>query len=403
MRVFALLVGINEYAPAVGSLRGAVNDVNHYRDFLTDNFSGGQLELKCLTDSEATRENIIHAFREFLCRAGKDDVALFQYAGHGARWKSAPEFSKFFPDGFDEGLICFDSRRTSDAWDLADKELALLLNEVARKDPHIAVILDCCHSGSGTRSADDVMQLVTRASHTKKEPRPLESYLDQYYSKQLADSRSLIPPASRHMLMAGCDRYSQAFESPDNHRGIFSTTLLEAIDRTGLDVSYADLFLRVRSLVRKAAFGQVPQFEACQGFNAYRGFLNKAGISRGKRFSVHYVDWDGWYVNCGAINGVPTQMDAKLELQLFENEVSKDVLGTAVSNAVGLNETALDIEDFQPDKKTVYSAELTSIPKSQLDVFLEGDTDAVESLLQTTENSKVVASSFVWSRNLPSV
>jgi hypothetical protein len=36
--------------------------------------------------------------------------------------------------------------------DLADKELATLLAELAARRPHIAVILDCRHSGSGTRA-----------------------------------------------------------------------------------------------------------------------------------------------------------------------------------------------------------------------------------------------------------
>ncbi len=96
MRIYALLVGINDYGPAVGKLRGAVNDVNHYRDFLTGHFDASQLHVETLTDADATRENIISGFRNFLCRATGDDVALFQYAGHGARWKSAHPVFRLF-------------------------------------------------------------------------------------------------------------------------------------------------------------------------------------------------------------------------------------------------------------------------------------------------------------------
>ena len=31
MRLYAMLVGINDYGPEVGKLRGAINDVGHYR------------------------------------------------------------------------------------------------------------------------------------------------------------------------------------------------------------------------------------------------------------------------------------------------------------------------------------------------------------------------------------
>ena len=90
MRLYAMLVGINDYGKEVGKLRGAVNDVGHYRDFLQEHFDDQTLELLTLTDADATRENIIAGFRDFLGRATSEDVALFQYAGHGARWRSAP-------------------------------------------------------------------------------------------------------------------------------------------------------------------------------------------------------------------------------------------------------------------------------------------------------------------------
>lgn len=401
MRIYALLVGINDYSPKVGKLRGAVNDANCYRDFLTSNFSRDQLEIECLLNGDATRQNIIDAFRNLLCRAGKDDVALFQFAGHGARWKAADDFKKYYPDGFDEGLICVDSRTRDDAWDLADKELAILLNEVAEKDPHIAVILDCCHSGSGTRSADEINQLVPRASHTIKVPRPLESYLDSYYANLIQAGSVPLPPTSRHMLMAGCTRYGVALESRDNHRGIFSKTLLDALDKVGLDVTYADLFLRVRSLVRENAHGQNPQFEAVRGFNAWRGFLNRLATRQGRRYSVHYdLQERHWEIDCGAMHGIPTQLDARLDVQLFDNPESEKVVGTAVSTGVGLNTTALETSsDFKPDWAKTYAAEITNIPQPQLEVFLSGDAETVKKLLNTTENSGFVAAAFQWARD----
>ena len=53
--------------------------------------------------------------------------------------------------------MCFDSRSPG-SWDLADKEIAKLIGDVAAKGPHVAVILDCCHSGSGTREIDTVVR-----------------------------------------------------------------------------------------------------------------------------------------------------------------------------------------------------------------------------------------------------
>ncbi len=394
MRIFALLVGINDYGPEVGKLRGAVNDVGHYRDFLTDHFDPAQLNLQVLTDADATRENIIAGFREFLSQATEDDVALFQYAGHGARWKSAPEFSQFFPDGFDEGLICYDSRRTPDAYDLADKELAVLLAELSKNNPHIAVILDSCHSGSGTRSADDIRQFKTRASHTIKAARPLESYLGGYYSGQQAAGASILPPGSQHILLAACDRRSQAFES-HQQRGIFSETLLDVLQQVGTDLSYADLFLKVRSLVRVNAYGQSPQFEARLGFNAYRGFLNRLASRRGRRFTVENPQYEGWRFKCGTIGGLPADLDTTVEMQLFDPEQPDVVLGQAITTSIGLTESQVEISGFKPDYNKIYDAEITSMPAPGLTVYLDGLESGVETMLERTGSGDMPIS-FVW-------
>ncbi len=197
------------------------------KDYLTDRFNSNELCLESLTDSDATRGNIIKMFRSHLSRAGADDVVLFHYSGHGARSKSAQDFKQFYPDGKDEGLVCYDSRKP-DGFDLADKELAVLLSELDQNNPHIALLLDCCHAGSATRGADDFTQARARVTHEIFEERPLESHLDGYYSTRLAQDKSLMIPASRHILLAACERVQKAWEVKD-HRGVFSSTLLESV------------------------------------------------------------------------------------------------------------------------------------------------------------------------------
>ncbi|MCF7963524.1 MAG: caspase family protein [Pirellula sp.] len=151
--IYALLVGINDYSQDAGKLSGCLNDFDHFYGYLTQNFDQGRLHIEILKDANATRPNIINQFRSHLGKANADDAVVFHYCGHGARWKSAKPFEQFYPGGMDEGLVCYDSR-SSGGFDLADKELAALLAELARNEPYIAVILDCCHSGSATRADD---------------------------------------------------------------------------------------------------------------------------------------------------------------------------------------------------------------------------------------------------------
>ena len=110
--IYALLVGIDDYPKPVTSLKGCINDVIAIEEYLesrveTEEF---KLNLKTLRDEEATRQAIIDGFREHLCQANSNDVALFYYSGHGSRENAPPEFWNFQPDKLNETLVCYDSR-----------------------------------------------------------------------------------------------------------------------------------------------------------------------------------------------------------------------------------------------------------------------------------------------------
>ena len=171
--LYALFAGIDAYQAPVRPLRGCVNDVTRLQALLRERTQGEHARLRyeplLLANEAATRPAIIDAFRTHLGQAGKDDVALFCYSGHGSQEPAPPEFWDFEPDKLNETLVCYDSRQPG-GWDLADKELAQLISEVAANGPHFAVVLDCCHAGSGTRDAEDA---TTRQERTDHRIRPI--------------------------------------------------------------------------------------------------------------------------------------------------------------------------------------------------------------------------------------
>ncbi|MCI5120263.1 MAG: caspase family protein [Candidatus Electrothrix sp. AUS4] len=374
-KIYALSVGINDYSPPVRKLRGCINDVEAVKTYLVDTFGTDRLYLETLTDSDATRANIIKLFRSHLCKAGSDDVVLFHYSGHGARCKAAKEFKRFYPDGWDEGLVCYDSRM-SGGFDLADKELAVLLAEVARNSPHISVLLDSCHSGSGSR--DPFHQ--PRFTHNFPAERALESYLDGYYTKLLHHDESLVIPASRHILLAACDRVQQALESP-NHRGVFTTSLLDTLAESGPDVSYADLFMRVRTTVRRYVDNQTPQFETYQQFNAYSGFLGSATSATARSYHVFFdSEADSWQVNCGALHGLPNDPSKTVALALYRDE---QMIGRAEAVQVGAQTSEIQLLDVDADPKEQLQGRITSLPVPPLEVGLTGDAQGVKVVLDS--------------------
>lgn len=370
-RVYGLLVGINDYPSEVGKLAGCLNDVDHFHSYLSGSVPKADLAVEVLKDADATRANIIKMFRSHLGKAKEGDVAVFHYCGHGARWASAGAFKEFYADGKDEGLVCIDSRLPG-GFDLADKELAVLITGLAKNNPHLAVVLDCCHSGSGTRGVDAFRGLKARLTHEVATERPLESYLDGYYASLKSSKQPLSIPTSKHILLAACERTELAQESPDRS-GVFTSTLIEVLEKSGGDLTYSDLFVRCRAAVRSRAENQNPQFEAYENFNATSGFLGRKASQSGRRFSV-YFDNGKWKVECGAIHGMPTESEKPVALALYPENDQAHLAGTASTVQVGAQKSDLEL-GFKSDESVRYRAEITSLPLPALPVFFKGDAN----------------------------
>ncbi len=403
-KLYALLIGINDYPEDVGKLYGCCNDVNHMQDYLQDHFKSTLL-IESLKNNDATRNNIIKLSREHLGKAGENDAVLFYYSGHGSREMSAPGFKEFYPDSLDETLVCYDSR-LQNGFDLADKELAALLAEIAQKNPHIAVILDCCHSGSGTRAADDFNLAAVKQIPTWKPgtPRPLESYFGGY-----KDMTALRIPLSKHILMAACDRKQKAWETNDRS-GVFTDTLLEVLEKSKGNISYTDLFFMCRSAVLKRAQNQTPQFEPYHHFLPYTKFLQGDLLATTARYHVFFEE-DEWKIDCGALHGLPTDTDKNIEIALFafgdQGALLKnrpldphktfsnegEIAGYTRVLKVGAQKSTLDLK--ADNTNTQYKAEIISLPVPPLPVLLEGDEPEIKRVRESLNRDKS------WNFNFP--
>ena len=365
--LYALLVGINEYPTAeVPNLSGCTDDVDNLDYFLGGEFEDFDPQIVTLLNAEATRENIIQTFRSHLGQAGSNDVVLFHYSGHGSREPAAPEFINIEPDGWDETLVCYDSR--PDGLDLADKELAVLIAEVAENEPHIVISLDSCHSGSGTRSASE---LKLRQISTRATPRSLNDYMDGYYAKN-----GLNVPESQHLLMSSCTRYELAADGDEG--GLYSRGLLDVLENEGKDISYADLYLKCRSSVSRIAsekeHKQHPQFESYNYFNAYGKFLDGRPVANRNRFPVQY-DYKNecWCLGYGAINGLPSEPDQKAAVAIYTDRESTEILQNSDISWVGATKSGL-MFDYDDQQATLF-AEIISLPVPPFPVFVETDDE----------------------------
>jgi hypothetical protein len=92
---------------------------------------------RLLTDSEATRDNVIAAIRQVGSEMNDSDLLMVFYSGHGGRLPSAGSQSAD-PDGYDETLALYDV-------ELTDDELDGVFDEI--EQGKILLVLDSCFSG----------------------------------------------------------------------------------------------------------------------------------------------------------------------------------------------------------------------------------------------------------------
>ncbi|MEO5743695.1 MAG: caspase family protein, partial [Terracoccus sp.] len=224
--LYALLVGIDAYPAPVPTLRGCVGDITAADAMLRARVGEKGVSALVLTDARATRRAVTDGFRTHLGQATADDVAVFYYSGHGSQQVCPPELWGGEPDHRNETVVCVDSRLPG-GWDLADKELALLVAEVAASGCHLLVVLDCCHSGTGTRDLDETVRLAPE----DERPRPASTFLESTADGAVGATRTLSAEggatAGRHVLLAACraDELAKEITMLGAHRGALSAAL----------------------------------------------------------------------------------------------------------------------------------------------------------------------------------
>lgn len=319
-----------------------------------------------------------------LCQADSEDVVLFYYAGHGS-YETAPEFFRNQErDGKIETIVCYDSR-TSLGLDLADKELSYLIEQVAKNNPHILIILDSCHSGTATRDPE----VVERQTNSDGKIRDLKDFL---FPQQWLDYRlsvSYQPP--RHIAIAACRNIQTAKEyrgSDGQARGAFSYFLTEALQRTNGSFSYANLVQDINALITGKVKDQSPQIEATSD-DLIKTFLEGAAGERINYFSLSYDSntHRNWVINGGILHGIhPTsegdtflaifpQGTEPEKLQEIDNAICEAML-TQVFTEVSIAEIIGDSSQLSEDEP--YWAIVTSVPLPKLKVYFQGDVVGVE-------------------------
>jgi hypothetical protein len=396
--VYALVVGIDDYPDPRHRLFGCVNDARAVSAFLDHQVPAGRLSLKPLLNGEATRKAVIDGFRQHLAKATAGDTVCFYYAGHGSQERAPEEFWKVEPDHLDETLVCHDSR-TPGGWDLADKELALLLREVAANKPHTVVVLDCCHSGSGTRATE--FEDTVRRFPTDTRDRPVTSFLPgvlEAAERSIAgDSGWDAQSAGQHVLMAACrdDQEAKEYRAGNERRGAFSWFLLDALQTGGARLSYRELHKRAKSLLEANVAAQSPQLEATDDRDLDRPFLGGDVVSQDGIYSVARRADGAWVIDAGRVHGIAApQGKERTELAIFPAgtlpaamQSAQNAIARAHVASVHTSDSVITCDSGSLAEGSTYCAVVTALPLPLSNVRFSGDPNGVAQLEQAINTS----------------
>jgi hypothetical protein len=294
--LFALLVGIDEYHPEsrVRSLRGCVNDANAMRQLLVERYGAPAANIRVLTNQQAKYRAVKDAFRRHLignARKWQDAGApapapafLFHFSGHGSQ---ARDETGTEPDGLDETLVAYNSR-TPGVYDLKDWELGQLIEELNNYSDNVTIILDCCHSGSGTREVRKSIALTRRCPPDLRPQARRRPVALRMLSRGVSAANWEV--GGKHVLLAGCrdleesNEYGVQDQENTHWRGAMSYFLGQVLSQAAPDrpLTYRELFEQVRAQVTGLYASQSPQ---CEG-DIDREFLGGLRPQRDRFFTI---------------------------------------------------------------------------------------------------------------------
>jgi hypothetical protein len=211
---YALCVGIDAY-PAPDTLSGCVNDTREWGRLFTETLRFDDVQF--LTNTDATRQNILNGIKSLISRAQPGDTLAFQFSGHGTE---LPDDDGDEADGTDEAFVPVDWQASKF---LVDDDLRDVLITIP-DGVAMTCFIDCCHSGTITRAfgrgaPSAAPGMKARFMTMKdKDPKIVERYLAERQSQRSSGAARSFSDRSglKWVNFSACDATERAFEQNGN-------------------------------------------------------------------------------------------------------------------------------------------------------------------------------------------
>jgi hypothetical protein len=240
----ALIVAINDYDPP-SKLNGCIRDGIDMESFVTLSCGFEPMEVFCIKDRDATADYIREGMR-WLAEGVRpyEDRILWHFSGHGSQLRRGDASTDVIcPVDFDGS-----PQRAIGADEIRDVFKGIPVGVPA------TFVADCCHSGDLVRGIDG--EVVSKCFVMPDASVAREMAADHLSLRDVSETSFNLA------LISGCrsDQTSADAKIGGSYNGALTYHLIDILRmRDGLKISLVEAIERVRVLLRKKGYTQIPQ------------------------------------------------------------------------------------------------------------------------------------------------
>lgn len=271
----ALIVAIGNYPDPIKNkwrVINSINDIPLIKNALVINQQFNESNIRVLADSQASKKGIVDALDKLISTVNKGDIVVIHFSSHG---QQIEDDNNDEIDGLDEAIVPYGAVFSSDPAkfeqlspgylrdDLFGDKVTQLRNRLGNSGD-LLVIIDACHSGSGTRGVETAqvrggnIPMVSKNFGSKKFPN-----LEPGVFKEDSETQ-LSADASSYVVISGAqakENNYECFDDNDNPVGSLSYSFGKALASLKGDITYRGLFTLIENVMREKAPNQKPVLE----------------------------------------------------------------------------------------------------------------------------------------------
>lgn len=273
----AICAGINKFK-SIGGLNGCVNDTLNMRDILKTFYKFENADIHMLADDRATKSAILDRFNSMLQISVSGDIVIFHLSSHGSQIRD--RHGDDLKDNMDELFCCYDMDwGKTDSYILDDDFAKILASKPMGVE--VEILLDTCHSGTGTRGCNFLEQPMEFPTKYRYCPPPVdiasrfegeENSLKKTKmfdciktnNKDLSsEGSSRLIVKMDHILWAGCKDSQTSADAyiKGSYNGAFTYYFCKHIRDANGKITRPDLLKRIRASLKYEGYSQVVQME----------------------------------------------------------------------------------------------------------------------------------------------